>query len=203
MKKILAIILAATLLLLMFAGCSKAPVEEVIEEVEENIEEPEVDETADPFYQKVMAKERPIAVMIDNDADYKGPQAGLENAYMIYEIVVEGGNTRMMALYKEGFFGEENPTDMRIGPVRSSRHYFLDFALENDAIYAHCGFSPKAQAEIASRGVNNINGIYESAPFERYSEYNNSWHNLYTSFDKLDSAADSHEYRRTTEPTVN
>ena len=30
-----------------------------------------------------------------------------------------------------------------VGPVRSARHYFLDYALENDAIYVHFGWSPK------------------------------------------------------------
>ncbi len=204
MKKILALILVLSVAALMITGCGKKTEEaEVAEEVisEEVIEEPVV--PADPFYEKVMSKDRPIAVMIDNDADYKGPQAGLENAFMIYEVVVEGGNTRMMALYKESFFDEETPADRRIGPVRSSRHYFLDFAIENDAVYAHCGWSPRAQAEISSRGVNNINGLYESAPFFRNSEYNNTWHNLYTDYKRLDAAADTHDYRRETSVKYN
>ena len=109
----------------------------------------------------------------------------------------------MMALFKDSFFDEETPSTLKIGPVRSSRHYFLDFALENDAIYAHCGWSPKAQSEISSRGVNNINGLYESAPFYRDSTYNSTWHNLYTDFNRLDKAADSHGYRRETSVTYN
>ncbi|GAE88175.1 hypothetical protein JCM21531_1600 [Acetivibrio straminisolvens JCM 21531] len=28
-----------------------------------------------------------------------------------------------------------------IGPVRSARHYFLDYAMEHDAIYVHIGWS--------------------------------------------------------------
>ena len=48
----------------------------------------------------------------------------------------------------------------KIGPVRSSRHYFLDYAMENDAIYVHYGFSEQAKADIATLGVNNINGLY-------------------------------------------
>ena len=203
MKKFLALLLVTVLAMALFSGCKKEPAKEVIEEIPEveEVIEPEV--PADPFYDKVMTNDRPIAVMIDNDADYKGPQAGLENAFMIYEVIVEGGNTRMMALYKESFFDEETPADRRVGPVRSSRHYFLDFAIENDAIYAHCGWSPKAQEEISSRGVNNINGLYESAPFFRNSEYNNTWHNLYTDYKRLDAAADSHGYRRETSVTYN
>ena len=62
--------------------------------------------------------DRPIAVMIDNHSG-AWPQANLNKAYMVYEIVVEGGETRLMVLFK----GQNLE---KIGPVRSSRHYFLD-----------------------------------------------------------------------------
>ena len=39
--------------------------------------------------------DRPIAVMIDNHND-AWPQAGLNKAYMVYEIIAEGGETRLM-----------------------------------------------------------------------------------------------------------
>ncbi len=198
MKKFFWLVLVFVFLTLLFSSCG--PKEPLVEEVisEEIIEEKEPDE----FYLKMQNNERAIALMIDNDADYKGPQAGLHKAYMVYEAYVEGGNTRMMALFKESFFNEEEKT-MKIGPVRSSRHYFLDFAIENDAIYGHCGWSPKAQSEISSRGVNNLNGLYEAKTFFRYSEYNNSWHNLYTDFNRLSSSADNHGYRRDTEKNYN
>ena len=95
--------------------------------------------------------ERPYAVMIDNHLGAL-PQAGLNKAYIVYEMIVEGGETRLMALFK----GQNLD---KIGPIRSSRHYFLDYALENDAIYVHFGWSPQAQADISKLGVNNINGI--------------------------------------------
>ena len=95
--------------------------------------------------------ERAYAVMIDNHLGAL-PQAGLNKAYIVYEIIVEGGETRLMALFK----GQNLD---KIGPIRSSRHYFLDYALENDAIYVHFGWSPQAQADISKLGVNNINGI--------------------------------------------
>ena len=70
--------------------------------------------------------DRPIAVMIDNHSG-AWPQAGLNQAYMVYEIIVEGGETRLMALFKD--------VDLeKIGPVRSARHYFIEYAMENDAI---------------------------------------------------------------------
>ena len=60
---------------------------------------------------------------------------------MVYEAIAEGGETRLMAMFK-GVDVEQ------IGPVRSSRHYFLDYAMENDAIYVHFGWSPQAQSDI-------------------------------------------------------
>ena len=99
-------------------------------------------------------KDRPIAVMIDNH-NQAWPQAGLNKAYMVYEIIVEGGETRLMALFK-------GVTVDKIGPVRSSRHYFIDYAMENDAIYAHYGWSPQAESDIKKYSINNLNGITES-----------------------------------------
>ena len=98
--------------------------------------------------------DRPIAVMLDNNEDAM-PHGGINKAYLIYEIIVEGGETRLMALFK----GQDVS---KIGPVRSARHYFLDYALENDAIYVHFGWSPQAESDISTIGVNNINGIFES-----------------------------------------
>ena len=83
---------------------------------------------------------RPIAVMIDNNIG-NGRHAGLQDSYINYEIIVEGGLTRIMAVFKD------KDVDL-IGPVRSSRHYFLDYALESDAIYAHYGWSTYAQNDI-------------------------------------------------------
>ena len=92
--------------------------------------------------------DRPIAVMIDNHSG-AWPQAGLNQAYMVYEIIVEGGETRLMALFK-GVDVE------KIGPVRSARHYFVDYAMENDAIYTHFGESPQANSDIKRYVVDEI-----------------------------------------------
>ena len=121
--------------------------------------------------------ERPIAVMIDNVGSAR-PQAGLNDAYMVYEIIVEGQQTRMMALFK-------NKDLDKIGPIRSSRHYFLDYALENDAIYVHYGWSPKAKSDISTLSVNNINGIYESASSFWRVKDKTSPHNVVTSTKKI------------------
>lgn len=121
--------------------------------------------------------DRPIAVMIDN---HKGalPQAGLNDAYLVYEMIVEGGESRLMALFK-GVNLEQ------IGPVRSARHYFLDYALENDAIYVHFGWSPQAQSDITRLSVDNINGIYESSTSFWRTKDKKAPHNVATSTEKI------------------
>ena len=78
---------------------------------------------------------RPIAIMINNNKAVWGYQAGIQDAYIVYEMIVEGGITRMMAIFKD-------KDTARVGSVRSARHYYLDYALENDDIFVHFGWSP-------------------------------------------------------------
>ena len=104
---------------------------------------------------------RPIAVMINNHPNARPYHSGLQDAYLVYEIIVEGGITRYMAVFKD------QDTE-RIGSVRSARHYFLDYAMENDAVYVHWGWSPEAESQISKYKVNNLNGIaYEGVYFFR------------------------------------
>ena len=85
----------------------------------------------------------------------------------------------------------------KIGPVRSSRHYFLDYALENDAIYVHFGWSPQAESDISTYKVNNINGITQSSTdFWRVKD-KKSPHNAVTSTKKILEMATSKGYRTT------
>ena len=153
---------------------------------------PEVVEEPEPEQESIFSgDERPIAVMIDN---HKGawPQAGLNKAYSVYEIIVEGGETRLMALFKGVDLDE-------IGPVRSSRHYFLDYALENDAIYAHYGWSPKARTDISSLDVDNINGITESSSSFWRTKAKAAPHNVFTSTKDIKKIAKNKGYSLTSD----
>ncbi len=163
--------------------------EEAINLGTEIIENEEPNEEPEPEVQIWQGEERPIAVMIDNHKAAL-PQGGLNEAYMVYEIIVEGGESRLMALFK----GKDLE---KIGPVRSSRHYFLDYALENDAIYVHYGWSPQAQSDISTLGVNNINGITESeSSFWRVKD-KSAPHNVATSTEKILSIAERKGYATT------
>lgn len=137
---------------------------------------------------------RPIAVMINNHSDARKNHAGLQDAYIIYEIIVEGGLTRYLALFKD-------QNTERIGSVRSSRHYFLDYAMENDAIYVHWGWSPQAQEDIKTLKINNINGLtYEGKYFFRDKSLNVALeHTGFTTMEMIKDAITNLKYRNTTE----
>lgn len=79
---------------------------------------------------------RPMTVMIENHEEAR-PQSGLSKADIVYEAIAEGGITRFMAVfYCDAAFG-----DNILGPVRSARTYFLDWASEYSKypIYVHVG----------------------------------------------------------------
>ena len=134
------------------------------------------------------SNERPIAVMIDNNiGDAK--HAGLQDSFVNYEIIVEGGLSRIMAIYKD------KNTEL-IGPVRSARHYFLDYALEYDAVYVHYGWSPLAEENINSLNVQNINGMTDPTPFARDPNLA-SPHNVFTTMNKIKSYIETNSYNNT------
>lgn len=136
--------------------------------------------------------ERPIAVMINNNKAVWGYQAGLQDAYITYEMIVEGGITRLMAVFKD-------KDTQRVASVRSSRHYYLDYVLENDALYAHIGWSPRAQSDISSLGINNINADNSSAFTWDNSLRIAREHKAYTTMERLKAAAQKKGYRMTSD----
>lgn len=137
------------------------------------------------------SKSRPIAVMINNNHQ-AWPHAGLDDAYITYEIIAEGGITRLMAIFKD------KETE-KIGSVRSARPYYLDYALENDAIFVHYGYSDDAKKDIQSLGVDNINGLTASSVFWRDKSLNKATeHTVFTSMEKIKDYADKQGYNRDT-----
>jgi len=165
--------------------------QEVSENINENVnDKEEIVEEKKLNIIDVDSNSRPIAVMINNLNVARNYHSGLQDAYIVYEIIVEGGITRMMALFKD-------KNTARIGSVRSSRHYYLDYALENDAIYVHFGWSPQAQSDIPKLGVNNINGLYDSAFWRETSLPVAYEHTAFTSIEKIMKDAKNKGYNLT------
>jgi len=142
----------------------------------------------------VNSNSRPYAVMINNINDARKVQSGLSDAYLIYEIIVEGGITRYLALFKDA-------DTAKIGSVRSARHYYLDYVLENDAIFVHWGHSDQAKEDIKTLGINNINGlVYEGVYFYRDNPLGlSSEHTGFTKMEMLKKATDKLNYRQETD----
>ncbi len=81
-------------------------------------------------------KRRPMTIMIENHNDAR-PQSGLSSADVVYESVAEGAITRFMGV----FYCDIAAQDLMVGPVRSARTYFLDWASEYGKfpLYVHVG----------------------------------------------------------------
>lgn len=121
---------------------------------------------------------RPFAVMLDNHPDAY-PQAGLNEAALVFEALAEFGITRYMAVFVPGISGDL-PT---LGPVRSARPYFVEWAKGLRAIYVHAGGSPEGTllAETAQELINMDALRRVSGPYFRRSAERSAPHNLFTS----------------------
>src|SRR3989338_6720523 len=86
---------------------------------------------------KLWQNRLPLAVMVENLVDIR-PQSGLSRADIVYEALVEGGITRFMAVYTL------TEPIVKIGPIRSARTYYVDWAEEYGGVFAYVGGSPEA-----------------------------------------------------------
>ena len=113
--------------------------------------------------------------MLDNSYNIKS-QDGLKNADIVYETLVESNITRLLAI-----FDSNNKID-KIGPIRSARNYFMNWAEEYKGLYMHVGGSPQALNVINNYNFINIDQIGNN---EIYFWRDNNFlapHNVFTSY---------------------
>lgn len=118
------------------------------------------------------------AIMIENSPDAR-PQSGIKSAGVVYEAVAEGGITRFLTIFQE-----DKP--QLIGPVRSLRMYYLDWAAGYDAGIAHIGGSAAALAEVRNGTYKDLDQFFNAGSYWRATD-RYAPHNVYTSFEKLDA----------------
>lgn len=154
MKKTLSLLLTLVLSLALFAACATGPAE-----VEP---EPEIPYTPNVFTGAEKREgypdgQRPIAIMMNN-IDAAMPQSGVSNADVTYEIVTEGGITRLMCVYSD----YERLQGVNIGPVRSARDQHVQLMIPYQPIYMHIGGSIFATQMLANYGyeTREIDGNY-------------------------------------------
>lgn len=116
----------------------------------------------------------PVGVMIENLAQVR-PQSGLAAASVVYEALAEGGIPRFLAIFARD--------DMaKVGPVRSARPYYVDWAKEYRAPVLHAGGSRDAFKEFGRLAVRSIDALVSKTA--RYFYRAGKWettHNLFTS----------------------
>ncbi len=146
-KKILSLTLAL-LLGLLVVGCSeKEPVASTdnTSSITESKPEPVVDTNPKTFVNPLtgeanvteeQSEKRPIAIMVNNVNVAQPVQTGVNKADIVYETEVEGGVTRLLAVYNDVSNVE------KIGSVRSARYDYIDLAKGHNAIFFHCGCDP-------------------------------------------------------------
>lgn len=134
--------------------------------------------------------ENVFAVAIDNGAKSE-PQTGLNAADVVFELPVEGGITRFLAVFYH------SQPDV-IGPVRSARHYYIDLVQSLNASYVHCGGSYIAKEDLAAGAVADVDEMANSSAFWRDNSRQKPT-NLYTSWENLDKLAKDKDLPKATD----
>lgn len=199
-KRILAAIFAV--LMIFAVGCDEKVVYDDLSDYESHppVAEQIPASTVNPltgvaeFDDLSKANQRPVAIMVNNVNVAQSRQTGLSSADIIYETEVEGGITRLMAVYQD-------ISDLdKIGTVRSARYPYVDLALGHNAVYIHCGQDPTycephlkdidhISIDTNSKGAQRIaNGL--SSEHTLYALAGDLWENINDKFDtKLSSVS--------------
>ena len=111
-----------------------------------------------------VVQRRNLAIMVPNNPPAM-PQYGISQASIIYEAPVEGRITRLMCLF-------EDYDDLdKIGPIRSSRDYFVYESMAYDSIYCNWGLAvPFVKPIFDAYRVDNVSYPLEGQDVGRASE---------------------------------
>ncbi len=161
---------------------------------------PEAQHVKNPFTGEEIAKEkeslRPVAVVINNLNSAQKVQTGVAGADIVYETEVEGGITRLLAVYKD--IEKAN----LFGSIRSARVVFASLAISHGAIFVHHGIDPNYAADYVRK--NNITDFdTNKKPFSSYAFRKNngmnSEHTVYSSPELLTEGFNKTDIVTTTE----
>jgi len=129
----------------------------------------------------IMKSRRPIAVMTNNHSEAR-PLSGLNSADVVIEANAEAGITRLMPIYW-------STVPEKVGPVRSLRQYYLEWASEYDPLLIRDGCAssddPRTNAcgnvysygtkDIATIGAWRWNDGRRFAPHNEYNSLTYAW----------------------------
>ncbi len=127
---------------------------------------------------------RPISVMMNNISDAM-PQCGIGEADVVYEMVVEGSITRLLAIFSDYSNIE------RLGSIRSCRPYYVTVSMEYDAIYMHYGQSPQGETKLETSGIDNLSGLSAEGNVTYYRSTDRvAPHNVFTNPEMIQAGID-------------
>ncbi|MBW5445717.1 DUF3048 domain-containing protein [Cohnella sp. CFH 77786] len=133
---------------------------------------------------------RPFAVMINNLAPAR-PQSGLTQADTVWELLAEGGITRLVGIFQSKEFADP------IGPVRSIRPYFIEVGEFYSGVLVHAGASNDAFAILQGEHKEDLDEITNAGAFFWRDKSRKAPHNLYTNLEKLRAGAAHRKYADT------
>lgn len=135
--------------------------------------------TGEPL-EEAVARPWVFSVVIENSVDGQ-PLSGVEDAFLVIEAPVEAKIPRLLAFYSS------EQTVEKIGPVRSARPYFVDWASEFSALFVHVGGSDAALRLVRRASVIDLNQFWHDQYFWR-SSTRYAPHNVFTSSELLNRA---------------
>ncbi len=164
-KHLFTVISLIIIIATIFSGCTDKPGEE--ETTTSTTEVTTTEEVKPVYYNRLTGKsglseaaagKRPVAVMVNN-IKASLPQYGIYKADIIFEMLVEGGITRLMALY-----GDQTKVP-KVCSVRSCRYYYPIFAHGFDAIYFCFGSNESLATPTLKRiGIDYFDGNQKPEP---------------------------------------
>lgn len=134
-----------------------------------------------------ISRRRPVAIMFDNHNKARW-QAGLKDAEIVYEMPVEYPYTRYMGVYILN-------SPETIGSVRSARPYFIEKAMEMDAIYVRVGGSEQAKKDIVDYKIDGFDGLGNIPKVFVRKKHKKMPHNMYTNMGGIREVAREKAYR--------
>ncbi|MEC0372611.1 DUF3048 domain-containing protein [Paenibacillus chibensis] len=132
---------------------------------------------------------RPLSIMINN-APAARPQSGLTQADIVYEVLAEGGITRLIGIF------QSRGTDEKIGPIRSIRPYLIDIGESYGGVLVHAGGSNDAYAILQKQHKEDLDEIGNAGAYFWRDKTRKAPHNLYSDADKLRQGADKRGYKK-------
>lgn len=127
--------------------------------------------TGEKLTDKALVTAPAYCIQTPNGTDGARPQAGLNEAGVIFEAIAEAGITRFAAIY-------QNPSSAVIGPIRSLRMYYLEWDTPFDCTIVHAGGADDALRAVSSGGYKDLTENYTY--MYRGTAGARRWNNLFT-----------------------